>query len=659
MRTGFALALVVAASCGVSLVWVFAVPIYQSPDEPAHLDYALAIYAHGRPFKAQHTSFEQLPPYVHPYTFYLQDRTRAFEIAHSPGAKVEPGYGTADYFARLDRAAPPADSIQVAGPNHLAAVYPFGYYTLLAGWIALVRQFSDSLTVTFFAARIFSVLLLAITLPAMYGTLRLMNFGRQFSLLLTTGIGLFPLTSFVSAYVQPDNLSWTLLTLSIYLALRFRRFSTLPGAAYEVSGLRRPLTPYVNPGKKSLVALGLCLGALIVTKVHFFLCAAIPIAAMLGAELVRDRAAIGHWLRTAALSFLPSLLLGSVYLWSVWGTQNYFSSAAKTPQTLGHYWHNFHAALRHFFVGQCHDSFWGTFGWMDASLLILDPPTTLKVRLALRVFAILTLVLFGIATGLVGARLVRLVRHDRAASAMRVALGNPVANGLFLFTALLFALFMRTDNRFFAQGRNWLPVMLPVCLVGIVYAARAWTWRPLVWLYSATTLLGLLCYDAVGGYYALKTIHGRFYLPFQSAPTRATPLSPEPVDATFAAREPAPGTIGPTWVCSSGGSYLAFALDRPRFVHGVRLEFKITQPASVVDLFRVVWRAGEAPFPAPELGASFLLVAPAQISAAYGLIASDNSRGVTVWMNGPVREFRIYPAALPCTFEVKGITILD
>jgi hypothetical protein len=148
-------------------------------------------------------------------------------------------------------------------------------------------------------------------------------------------------------------------------------------------------------------------------------------------------------------------------------------------------------------------------------------------------------------------------------------------------------------------------------------------------------------------------------LPFQSAPTRSTPLSTEPVDTGLAVRAPEAGSCGASWSCSSGGSYLTFALDRPRFIHGIRLEFKVTQPASVVDLFRVVWRTGEAPFPPPELGASFLLVAPLQISAAYGLIASDNSRGVTVWLNGPVREFRVYPAALPCTFEVKGITILD
>ena len=203
----FGLAGIVAAACGVSLIWVFTVPIYQSPDEPAHLDYALAIYAHGGPFLAQNTLFERLPPAVHPYTAYLQERTCAYEISFSPGAKMAPGYGTAEFFAALDRDAPAAPK-RVAGPNQLAAIYPFGYYTLLAGWIALVRLFTDSLTVTFFAARIFSVLLLAVTLVATYGTIRLLDFSRRFALLLTAGIGLFPLTLFISSYVQPDNLSW-------------------------------------------------------------------------------------------------------------------------------------------------------------------------------------------------------------------------------------------------------------------------------------------------------------------------------------------------------------------------------------------------------------------------------------------------------------------
>jgi hypothetical protein len=635
MRTGLALALIVAASCGVSLVWVFSVPIYQSPDEPAHLDYALAIYSHGLLFTARHTSFEQLTPYAHPWSRYLQERTRAFEIAHSPGGKIAPGYGTADYFARLDRDAPREVSIHVGGPNHLAAVYPFGYYTLLAGWIALVRQFSESLTVTFFAARIFSVILLAFTLPLTYGTLRLMAFPRWFALILTAGIGLFPLTSFVSSYVQPDNLSWMFTTLCYFLALRWRR------------------------DRSTLVPLGLCLGALVVTKIQFFLCAAIPIGAVIAADLLRDRAVARQWLSAVAIMALPSLALCSTYLWSVWGTQNYFGPPAKDENTLAHHWQFFRQALWHFFVGPCHDSFWGVFGWMDTAILIRNPTTTIRVMLALRVFAVVTLVLLGIVSCWTTLRLTRLAWRNHLGRAARLVLGNPVANSLFLFTALMFALFIRTENRFFAQGRNWLPLILPIFLVGIVYAPRALAWKSAMRLYTAAALAGLLLYDAVGGYYALKSIQWRYYLPFKSAPTRSTPLSLEPVETALAIREPTGRTSGPTWTCPSGGAYLTFALDRPRFVHGIRLEFKIDQPAAVVDLFRVVWRAGEEPFPPPELGAVYLLVAPIQVSAAYGLIADDNSRGVTVWINGPVREFRLYPAALPCAVEIKGISILD
>src|SRR5262249_58979835 len=47
---GLLLGLVLAAA-GLCLRWVFIVPIYQSPDEPAHLDYALAIYHNGGLFR--------------------------------------------------------------------------------------------------------------------------------------------------------------------------------------------------------------------------------------------------------------------------------------------------------------------------------------------------------------------------------------------------------------------------------------------------------------------------------------------------------------------------------------------------------------------------------------------------------------------------------
>jgi hypothetical protein len=610
------LAGIVAAACGVSLIWVFAVPIYQSPDETTHLDYALAIYAHGSPFLAQNTAFGRLPPAVHPYTRYLQLRTRAFEISFSPGAKVEPGYGTAEYFVALDRDAPPAPD-GVSGPNHLAAIYPFGYYTLLAGWIGLVRFFSDSLTVTFFAARIFSVMLLAVTLVATYGTIRLLAFSARFALLLTAGIGLFPLTSFISSYVQPDNLSWTLVSLSYYFALRGRRD-------------RWPA--------RDLVPLGLVFGGLVVTKLQFFVCTALPIVALLATDLVRDRTAGRRWLGATITVLLPASVLGSAYLWTVRGTENYFAPAAA--ETVTHSLSLFLRAMRDFFYGGSHRSFWGVFGWGDTPLVIRGYRTTIGVHVALHVFSAATISLTFVGIARTASRLLRLARRKRAGTAIALIFANPVVNSLFAFTAVITALFVRTENRFAAQGRNWLPVIVPAFLVGIAYAPRALSGLQKRRAYSAAALTGLLVYDAFGGYYALKCVQDRFFLPFTSVPTMRTPLSTEPIETHLAARDDA------TWNMSGADAYVGYTIDSPEFVHGIRLEFRVANAFRGRCALRVAWRTGNESFEAPSRTAPFYLT------------ECETVRGVTVWINGPVRDFRVYPDVHPCRFEVAEVTVL-
>jgi hypothetical protein len=610
------LAGIVAAACGVSLVWVFAVPIYQSPDEPAHLDYALAIHAHSHPFLAQNTSFNRLPTSAHPYTPYLQLRTNTFEISFSPGAKVDPWYGTAEYFAAVDRDAPPAPH-DVAGPSQLAAIYPFGYYTLLAGWIGLVRLFTDSLTVTFFAARIFSVVLLAVTLIATYGTIRLLEFSQRFALLLTAGIGLLPLTSFVSSYVQPDNLSWTLVSAAYYFSLRGRRDHW-------------PL--------RSLVPLGLVLAGLAITKAQFFVCTTGPVGALLGTDLIRERALFRRWLTAAVAVLLPPIVLGSVYVWTVWGTENYFGTAGQAgiPRCLSY----LGRAMRDFFWTGSHRSFWGTFGWGDTPLVIGKYRTNLWVHVILHVFSLATLALTVVGIAKTVVRLARLFRKHRLGLAIRLAVGNPVVNSLLVFTAVITILFVRTENRFAAQGRNWLPVILPAFLLGIAYAPRALSWRRPRWAYSTVALTGLLAYDAVGGYYALKCVNERFYLPFASVPTHRTSLPTEPLETHRALQ------ANGAWEMSGADSYLGYAIDPPGFVHGIRLEFRVSKEERGRYAFRVTWRTGEEPPGAPPR------------SALFCPMGSEVARGVTIWTNGPVRDFRIYPDDRPCQFEVRAVSVL-
>ena len=247
----------------------------------------------------------------------------------------------------------------------------------------------------------------------------------------------------------------------------------------------------------------------------------------------------------------------------------------------------------------------------------------------------------------IGRSAVRLIRRKQFRTAIQIAVENPVLNSLFLFTAVMTVLFVRTENRFGAQGRNWLPVILPIFLTGIVYAPRALRSLPCLRklrmsraAYSAAALGGLLVYDAAGGYYALQSVHERFYVPFASAPTRRTPLATEPVEIHLATGS------GDFWAMSAPDAYLGYTIDPPGFVHGIRLEFRVINEFKGSCTLRVAWRSGDE---------SFETTLP---PAVFCLTPCDHARGITIWTNGPVRDFRIYPDVRPCQFEVAAITLL-
>src|SRR5207248_1084608 len=118
---------------------VFLVPIFQSPDEDTHLDFALLIYEHGGLLVAR-----QLPPTPdpycchHPYILYLRVRTNMRPVVNGDASGMPAGYGSPAFYEALDRDAPPRERDYEQGP-FLQGLYPFGYYAMLAGWLHLVR----------------------------------------------------------------------------------------------------------------------------------------------------------------------------------------------------------------------------------------------------------------------------------------------------------------------------------------------------------------------------------------------------------------------------------------------------------------------------------------------------------------------------------------
>lgn len=497
-----ALMTIVIGACTLSLRWVFLVPIFQSPDEDVHFDYALCLSELGGLIRATSAQPGEVPGWlVHPFSVHLANETNKHTIAFHPELHMPPDYGSRDYYKAINRTAPKGyDLRNMPRAPAVAAIYPYGYYAVLAAWLKVIRlAVHDRAVNLFFAARIFSVLLLACNLFLNYALARELGLRRHVALLLIAGIGFFPLTSFVSSYVQPDNLAWTLVSLCFYLALFVRR----------------------KPDNWIIQAfLGLALGYLLVTKLQFFVCVSLPIAAMLAVEIYRpDPKCLLRYAATSVLLLTPSLVLESAHLWVVSGTRSCYTGHAPYTNFNQFVLGGFTNAVWDYFVCNTHLSFWGIFGWMDTPLQIRNPVWTERVRFILQVCAWLLLGLTLARGEQVVSRLVRVAYRGRWRSALRMALSNVPINSYFLFTIFMLVLYIYYQNRFGAQGRNWIPYLLPIFWTSIMYAPKALTLRTPRLICSWTVIIGLLLFCAVGGHYSIKTLKRRYYADnFTAAP---------------------------------------------------------------------------------------------------------------------------------------------
>src|SRR5262249_54663312 len=143
---GLLLALIIAGAASLSLYWVFLVPVFQSPDEPAHLDYAFNIYSARRLISAREPChrWNAAPPAKpwHVYTEYLIANTGSRAMFWHFEVKAPAGYGTREFYDRLDNGAPSENvetmegvSKEMLGQSNYTAVYPFGYYAAVAAWM--------------------------------------------------------------------------------------------------------------------------------------------------------------------------------------------------------------------------------------------------------------------------------------------------------------------------------------------------------------------------------------------------------------------------------------------------------------------------------------------------------------------------------------------
>ncbi|GAC1445230.1 MAG: hypothetical protein NVSMB52_05800 [Chloroflexota bacterium] len=493
----------------LALYWVFLVPILEAPDEQSHVDYVFSIYSSGGLLNARQAPLSP-PSYLsHPWTDHLATSTFVNSVALQTLVRMPLSYGTARYYADIDRRAP-----KLLNPYHprtlpwLLPVKPVAYYALDALWLGLTSRFTSSVIALFFAARVFSVFLLMCGLSLVYLILRATLRSRIQALFLLLAIGFFPLTSFASSYVQPDSLSFTVIALLFYAAILVQRKPASLAAT---------------------ILLGCALGLLLITKYQFFLCVAVPVFAMLATRPSRGSAGVRVWFRRS-LYVLPSLLLGGLQVWIHWGARDQILRTGASQgrptirpvtlalshgpvEALSYGVHVLGGCLHDFLLGTTASSFWGVFGWLDTPLIIGYPETQNNVR-ALQ--TVITLVVVGLAVARMGdiaRRLYAVMRSGRRRQTLVLLFSDPLMNSLFLFTVFMIVLYILTDNTFGAQGRDWYPLLLPIFLLTTQFAPRALRhrgWR--IWIRNMF-VAGLVLYSVVGGISAIVSVRDRFYCP--------------------------------------------------------------------------------------------------------------------------------------------------
>jgi hypothetical protein len=504
-RANIAAIIVILLAGALSSVWAFLVPIFQAPDEPAHFDYAISIYSAGRLIRLSDGRPDWI---VSPYTKYLMRATDFERIVWRSSMRVPAGYGSRPYFARVDAGAPSRqEPLQADGRiSYIVRTYPFGFYAMEALWMRAASLFTPSLTAIFFAARLLCVFLTMLGLYFNYRTALNLGVPRWIGVALVAAIGLFPMTSLVSSYIQPDNLAYLLVSAALFFATRLSRVPTsLPDVA----------------------AAGLALGLLAITKYQFFVSTAVPIGVFFAVRSLQSKSTVGARISATVLLVLPTVALWAVQHWfvdqSLDPSRAFVSSdmnaqyfrgvlAQGSPAALHYLISTSLNALTDFFVwGGASATFWQMLGWVDTPLVILNDRTEMWIRSALAATSLAA------ALALTSYLLRNIIRLSQAATrrhirlALDVAVANPVLNSYLCFIAIMLALYVLTNDAFGAEGRQWYPYIFPSFLCFIWYAPRAL--RRQHRAVSATFAAALLGYVLVASGYALADVTQRYYGP--------------------------------------------------------------------------------------------------------------------------------------------------
>jgi hypothetical protein len=412
------------------------------------LDYAFGFFDAGRPFRTS--------PATPGIGMTSQDRFVDAQIGfrrlrYNPAARIRSDYGSRAFIVRFDAQAP-RRSNRVPPPGstlpYISFLYPALYYVVVATAMRITDVVAGgSLWSDLLAARFVGILLLALTLAVSTRIFRMSGFSKGQTLLALVCVGWFPLTSWVAGYVQPDNLSFALVTLVLWLGIRWQR-----------SGRFRDALPLV-----------LALAALFFTKQHYALGCWAAILLILIPRLF-DKSVSQPVATTLTLLLVPAFCLKASFFATYSPGLSYASKSfamvgtTMSPEHLGVVIGGFRDGIASaFFAGDSFGDYWLRFGERGETLFPARAGTVLRPVIEV---AMLTCFFFGAANQLrlVG-RIARVFRRRSRVRAVGLLTASLPLNVYCVTACIMIFAFVQSNELIWLEGRYWLPLIVPMILL--------------------------------------------------------------------------------------------------------------------------------------------------------------------------------------------------
>lgn len=441
VRSGAILACIAGLACILAAIWAIRVPLYQEPDERAHTDYVFALFDAGRPFVVHHGRFGVG---VTAQTRYLSEAVDYQAMRYNPYARAPRQYGSAAFRRAIDAGAPkrslraPTDGATLP---YVMFLYPAAYYVVESILLTAVYDLHRSLWDGFLAMRLFNVALLAGFVVLVYATFRAYRIERTTARFATLAIAIFPLTTSMAGYVQPDNATAVFVALATYGAARWRR----------------------DPDLRSYAVVTIALCALFAVKLHYAIAlwlVSVPLVAFVPLT-TSPRAFVRRALCVACLPLAVGFA-SSAWLNPVGGLESPRSFAVRTEAARpGNPLNPLRAielvgdAANGMVRGPTFKTFWLGFGYRGGRIFGRD-----SIDAIFAITTILTFAAFAAAEFALVRRIVRVARRKRSvALAIQLLFAGHAANTYLVTTAILVTASVLSNGELELEGRYWYPLL--------------------------------------------------------------------------------------------------------------------------------------------------------------------------------------------------------